>query len=70
MDSLGIKEAEAEIVGLINGIGLPLEVKRLILVEIVKKVEEAAEQEIDSLLEARKDKKDGEEGGSGDEQGI
>lgn len=70
MDSLGIKEAEAEIVGLINGIGLPLEVKRLILVEIVRKVEAAAQQEIDSLLEARKEKESGEEGGSEDEQGI
>lgn len=53
MDSLEIREIEARLTKEINGIQLPLEIKRLILLEIMSKVESAAEQEIGAILESR-----------------
>lgn len=53
MDSLEIREIEARLTKEINGIPLPLEIKRLILLEIMGKVEAAAQQEINDILSAR-----------------
>lgn len=50
MDSLEIREIEARLTKEINGIPLPLEIKRLILLEIMGKVEAAAQQEINDIL--------------------
>lgn len=53
MNSLEIREIEARLTKEINGIPLPLEIKRLILLEIMGKVEAAAQQEISEILSAR-----------------
>lgn len=57
MNSLEIREFEQAIVNLINGCGLPMEVKRLIVNDIAGQINRAADNQINvELAERNKDK--------------
>lgn len=54
MNSLEIRETKIKIIDMVNEIALPLEVKRMILAEVMAELESATNREINSLLEERK----------------
>lgn len=54
MNSLEIREAKLKIISIVNEIAFPLEVKRMILAEVMAELESATNREINSLLEERK----------------
>lgn len=49
-----IRKAKISIINLLNGINLPMEVKRLLLVEILDEVTKKTEEMIKEQLEAEK----------------
>lgn len=67
MNSLEIREAKMKLINMVNKIPLPLEVKRMMLSEVMNELEGAVIREIDSLLKGREEnqKKENE-----DEQSI
>ena len=62
MNSLEIREAKMKLIDMVNSIRLPLEVKRMMVREIMAELESAAEREINAYLSEResaeKDKHD------------
>lgn len=54
MNSLEIRETKIKLIDMVNEIALPLEVKRMILAEVMAELESATNREINSLLEERK----------------
>lgn len=61
MNSLEIREIKAKLIDMINEIALPLEVKRMILAEVMTELESATNREINSLLAEREEKKEKED---------
>lgn len=57
MNSLEIREAKMKLIDMINSIRLPLEVKRMMLAEVMVELDNATNREIDSLLVDRRQKK-------------
>ncbi len=53
MNSLEIRESKIQLIETINGVNLPLEVKRMMLQEIMNELNSATEQEIETLLDKR-----------------
>lgn len=65
MNSLEIRETKMKLIDEVNKIQLPLEVKRMMLSEVMAELEKATNQEIDELFaerqkesESREEKKD------------
>ncbi len=57
MNSLEIVEFESKIIELLNTAALPMEVKRLIVSDVLKKVEQASNQEVNRIIEEDKNSK-------------
>lgn len=57
MNSLEIREMEAEIIKIVNDAPVPLEVKRLIMLDVMGKIESATTQEINEQLKEREAEK-------------
>ncbi len=57
MNSLEIREAKMHLIEVVNEILLPLEVKRMMLEEVMAELRAATSREIDSLLIERESKK-------------
>lgn len=53
MNSLEIREEKLKLIDMTNKIALPLEVKRMMLKEVLDELNTATEREINSLLEER-----------------
>ena len=53
MDSLSIREAREDIINYLNTLPLPLEVKRLVVKEILGQLDFASEQEIGMQIKQR-----------------
>lgn len=53
MNSLEIRETKMKLIDMVNGIPLPLEVKRLILQDVISELNATTEREINLLLEER-----------------
>ena len=53
MDSLSIREAREDIINYLNTLSLPLEVKRLVVKEILGQLDFASEQEIEMQIKQR-----------------
>ena len=53
MNSLEIRETKIKLIGMVNSIQLPMEVKRLIVQDVMNELNIAANQEIDLLLNER-----------------
>lgn len=60
MNSLEIRELQQQIIGQFNRAALPMEVKRLIMAEIMVQIDNAAAQEINMLIK-EKEKQEGNE---------
>lgn len=58
MNSLEIREAKMKLIDMINSIELPLEIKRMIISEVMLEVENATNKEIDMLFAERKKKEE------------
>lgn len=54
MNSLEIREAKIKLIKMINEITFPMEVKRMMLREVMSELESATECEINSLMIERK----------------
>lgn len=70
MNSLEIREFAQSIVNLINSCSLPMEVKRLIVNDIARQVNEATTNQINAELAERNKAKESEVSDNGDEQSI
>lgn len=57
MNSLEIKEMEADIIRILNEAQIPLEVKRLVMMDIMGKIESATTQEINAQIKEREAEK-------------
>lgn len=55
MNSLEIREVKIQLINMVNEIALPLEVKRMMLSEVMAELESATTREINSLLAERKE---------------
>lgn len=53
MNSLEIREAKIKLIDMVNDIPLPLEVKRMILQEVISELNATTEREINLLIEER-----------------
>lgn len=58
MNSLEIRETKLKLVDIVNKIELPLEVKRMMLAEVMIELEKATTTEINALLSERQEKKE------------
>lgn len=54
MNSLEIREAKIKLISMVNDMSLPLEVKRMMLQEVVNELNVATEREINAFLAERK----------------
>lgn len=70
MNSLEIREFAQSIVNLINSCSLPMEVKRLIVNDIARQVNEATTNQMNAELAERNKAKESEVSDNGDEQGL
>lgn len=55
MNSLEIREVKIQLINMVNEIALPLEVKRMMLSEVMAELESATTREINSLLAEREE---------------
>ena len=70
MNSLEIREFEQSIVNLINGCGLPMEVKRLIVNDIAGQINRATDSQINVELAERNREEESEVTADGNDEAV
>ena len=70
MNSLEIREFEQSIVNLLNGCGLPMEIKRLIVNDIAEQINRVADNQINIELAERNKAKESEVTADGNDQAV
>lgn len=71
MDNLIIRKFRQQLIATVNASTLQIEIKRLVMQDVLREVEGVAEAEINkeySIMQAEQEKKKTEEGGKGDPQ--
>lgn len=57
MNSLDFREVRANIISYLNSLPVPMELKRLIVTEVLNEIEKICEKEINEQLKAREESK-------------
>ena len=70
MNSLEIREFEQSIVNLLNGCGLPMEIKRLIVNDLAEQINRDADNQINIELAERNKAKESEVTADGNDQAV